>query len=430
MQRFNPFRPGSIVTPGMFSGRYDELVSMEQALFQTKNGNPQHLLIHGERGIGKSSLLYCHQLTASGSIDSFDSQKFRFITVSLELEPSNTYLDIIEKIGGELRREIAKREPAAELAIATWEFLKKWEVMGVKYADHDRPTKPSEMLDELTFTVEQTLARLGSAVDGILVFIDEADKPPSAANLGEFVKIFTERLSKRGCNRVALCIAGISTVLDRLRESHESSIRIFQILTLEPLLPPERIAVVEKGLLEAHKKNGYDVSITAEAKEAISELSEGYPHFLQQFAYCAFNEDTDNTIDIADVNSGALHDERGAIQQLGQKYFQELYFEQIGSDEYRRVLRAMAENMDGWTSKAAIRKAIQITELTLNNAIRALKNKHIIIPKPGAAGVYRLPTKSFAVWIKAFTKARDEGISSHGSKPAGPPVDTRGPNGK
>ena len=397
----------------MFSGRYNELVSMDQALFQTKNGNPHHFLIHGERGIGKTSLLYCQQLTASGTIKALDGQQFRFVTVSVELEPSNNYLDIIEKIGSELSREIAKREPATELAKATWNFLKNWEVMGVKYQDRERAPKPSEMLDELTFTVDQTLSRLGTEVDGILVLIDEADKPPSSTNLGEFVKVFTERLSKRGCNRVALGLAGISTVLDRLRESHESSPRIFQILTLEPLLPSERIEVIEKGLAEAREKNGYDVSITSEARDAISELSEGYPHFLQQFAFCAFNEDTDNVIDIGDVNTGALHEEHGAIQQLGLKYFQDLYFAQIGSDEYRGVLRAMAGNLDGWTRKSEIRKAIHIKEPTLNNAIRALKNKHIIIPKPGAAGVYRLPTKSFAVWIRAFTKAREEGgISS------------------
>jgi hypothetical protein len=401
----------------MFSGRLNELVSMEQALFQTKQGNPHHILIHGERGIGKSSLLYCQQLVAEGQIDPFEGEKFRFLAVSLELEPSNTYLDIVEKIGSELQREIAKREPSIEFAKTAWDFLKKWEVAGVKYNDHEQPPKPNEMLDELTFAIDQILVRLGPQVDGIIVFIDEADKPPSSANLGEFVKVFTERLSKRGCTSVALCIAGISTVLDRLRESHESSVRIFQILTLEPLLPLERAEVVEKGLAEALKKNGFEVSITPEAKESISELSEGYPHFLQQFAYCAFNEDRDNVIDIADVNAGALHDERGAIQQLGLKYFQELYFAQIGSDEYRGVLRAMAENLDGWSSKADIRKKIKIKEPTLNNAIRALKAKHIIIPKPGATGVYRLPTKSFAVWIRAFTKAREDVISSPGGNP-------------
>jgi DNA-binding IscR family transcriptional regulator len=68
----------------------------------------------------------------------------------------------------------------------------------------------------------------------------------------------------------------------------------------------------------------------------------------------------------------------------------------------------MAENLDGWTSKADLRKKLAIKHSTLNNAISALKKRHIILPRPGKAGVYRLPTKSFAVWIKAFTRARQE----------------------
>jgi hypothetical protein len=99
-------------------------------------------------------------------------------------------------------------------------------------------SKPNEVLDELTYKFEQTLRRFGSAIDGVLVLIDEADKPLDA-NLGEFVKVFTERLTKRGCNNVSLGLAGLSNVLQHLRQSHESSLRIFQIFTLEPLLQRE-----------------------------------------------------------------------------------------------------------------------------------------------------------------------------------------------
>jgi len=108
------------------------------------------------------------------------------------------------------------------------------------------------------------------------------------------------------------------------------------------------------------------------------------------------------------VLRGALDTETGALYQLGVKYFHELYFDQIGADEYRDVLRAMAENFDAWITKAEIRKKIKIKESTLNNAITALKKRHIIVAKPGVFGTYKLPTRSFAVWIKAFTKARQE----------------------
>jgi hypothetical protein len=114
---------------------------------------------------------------------------------------------------------------------------------------------------------------------------------------------------------------------------------------------------------------------------------------------------------LSDVREGTLDAQNGAIQQLGIKYFHDLYFDQIGSDEYRGVLRAMAGQFDGWITKSEIRKKVGIKPSTLNNAISALKKKRIIIAKPGVAGTYRLPTRSFAVWIKALTKAKEEGLS-------------------
>jgi hypothetical protein len=46
---FNPFRPNSIATDELFQGRRNEMLFIERSLFQTKNGNPQHFLIEGER---------------------------------------------------------------------------------------------------------------------------------------------------------------------------------------------------------------------------------------------------------------------------------------------------------------------------------------------------------------------------------------------
>ena len=60
-------------------------------------------------------------------------------------------------------------------------------------------------------------------------------------------------------------------------------------------------------------------------------MSEGFPHFIQQFAYCAFEQDRDNEISDTDVVSGALA-ENGALDQLGEKYFQQMYFERINSN--------------------------------------------------------------------------------------------------
>ncbi|MGH9726002.1 MAG: ATP-binding protein, partial [Candidatus Acidiferrales bacterium] len=76
----NPFKPDGIVAPGMFAGRLDEITAIERSLAQTKNGNPHHFLIQGERGIGKSSLFLYVQLIASGTIP-LDNKTMRFLTI-------------------------------------------------------------------------------------------------------------------------------------------------------------------------------------------------------------------------------------------------------------------------------------------------------------------------------------------------------------
>jgi Cdc6-like AAA superfamily ATPase len=82
----------------MLAGRLDEIQRLEHALFQPKHGNPAHFIIQGERGIGKSSLLFYLNAVAQGHITAPDSVPFKFLTVEIELEPANSDLDILRKM--------------------------------------------------------------------------------------------------------------------------------------------------------------------------------------------------------------------------------------------------------------------------------------------------------------------------------------------
>jgi RIO-like serine/threonine protein kinase len=72
----------------------------------------------------------------------------------------------------------------------------------------------------------------------------------------------------------------------------------------------------------------------------------------------------------------------------------------------------MANYSDKWVNRDKIKQAISIKDTTLNNAIQALKSRNIIIANQSKKGEFRLPTKSFAAWIKAFYMLKENPFTS------------------
>jgi hypothetical protein len=398
--KYNPFQPNQIVAPGMFTGRTDEVITIERSLFQAKCGNPQHFLIEGERGIGKSSLLFVAAGIANAQIKAMEAPPMKFVVLSVDLGNVTSQLDIVRVIARELRSQIAGLQASAEAARKVWQFLSSWEVLGIRYHKEAPNLLADDARDSL---IDQIVQLCGQAcgIDGIFIIIDEADTPPAEAGLGEFVKTFTERLTKRGCNNVLLGIAGLPALIGKLRASHESSPRVFSVLRLEPLEPDERMEVVRKGLTLANAQSGAKTEISGDALELLADLSEGYPHFVQQFAFSAFDYDEDNVISADDVLGGA-YSENGALWQLGSKYFDEMYYGRIYSDDYRKVLNAMAGHGDSWVARKTLQTESGVKQSTIANALNALKGRGIILSDASRQGFYRLPTKSFAAWINAI----------------------------
>jgi Cdc6-like AAA superfamily ATPase len=399
--KFNPFVPNGIAYPGMFIGRLDEITLIEQALFQTRNGNPQHLLLTGERGIGKSSLLFYADMVAKGDMQLADP-KFNFLTISTDLAGIASQVGMIRQIARELRSKLRQHQLLQEKAKKIWEFLSNWEILGVKFNHRENELDPDDLLDDLIGIFSGIVQ--GASFDGIALILDEADSPPSDGNLGVFCKILTERLTKRGVHKVLLMLAGQSLIVNRLRESHESSLRVFQIIEMRPLEQTERADVVRRGLSIANEKNFLKTTISDDAIDLIAVLSEGYPHFVQQFSYSAFQMDSDNHIGLDDVSAGAFS-ENGAISQLGAKYFSKMYYAKILSADYRKVLDYMANHADQWVSRKNIASHCGVADTNIDNALAALKNREIILSDDARRGFYRLPTRSFATWILAVGKS-------------------------
>ena len=410
--KINPFRQNSPVNPGMFVGRLNEIKRLEQALIQARHGEPAHFMITGERGIGKTSFLLYVNYLAEGKI-LYESDKLNFLILDLDIDSNTTQLGLIRRINQHIERVLGKTDPAKKFLKEAWSFLQRIRVMGSGIEKEDKLVVDEVVIDDFALSLnkicdkickERTDTIIPTKYDGILILIDEADNCSANLQLGSFLKLMLERLQKMNCNNILIGLAGLPELRSKLHSSHPSSLRIFEEIQLGRLSNNEVERVIDICLEKANSANQIKTTIETKAKEVLIYLSEGYPHFIQQFGYSAFAYDNDNIIDEKDVRESALG-AKGALNLIGDRYYRNDFYNKIQQESYRQVLRIMADDLDGWVDKAKIRRMFKGKDSVLNNALKALRDRHIIQPKEGQKGVYRLQHKGFALWIKLYTSS-------------------------
>lgn len=411
-KRNNPFQPNSPVHPEMFAGRIYEIERIESSFLNTKDGNPTNLLIVGERGIGKTSLLLFARYLARGDIPLAENESLNFISVYVSLDRRTGICEFAKKLKHSVERELRRSKEIMQALRDIWSFVQRVEIAGTRLAQKETQNSESELFDNLIYSIVDTAQLIkdtkpsydDTRKDGILIFIDEADNARDDLDIGGLLKLISEKLIFEGCSNVSFIVSGLPEIRNILRKSHESSLRLFEELELEPLSNEDRMNVIYRGIKRANQKNDKPVAIEEQALYSLIAFSEGYPHFLQQFAYSAYEEDNDYNIDEEDFKNASWK----ALDRIGDRYYKEMYYGKIEKDSYRQVLRIMSEKFNDWITKAEIRSKFKGDATTLNNAINALIDRNIILRNPTTRGQYRLQWMGFALWIRFLSKDRRE----------------------
>jgi len=130
---------------------------------------------------------------------------------------------------------------------------------------------------------------------------------------------------------LALIAAGLPQVRALAGRSKSYAERLFEYPEIGPLQPSDA-----EGALQIPIRN-QGAAISAEALNEIIHVTQGYPYFLQQWGYEAWNASTGPTIELADIHRAT----KLSIRRLDQSFFR-VRFDRLTPKE-KDYLRALAE---------------------------------------------------------------------------------------
>lgn len=265
------FSPSSPVdSSSLFSGRTEQIRRLIFAIFQ----RGQHVILFGERGVGKTSLV-------NVLADSLREQK-RIISPHINCDGSDTFTSVWRKVFSNIHFRAASRQIGftdAELSET---------IRGTSYLPQ------GELSPD---TIKQTLELFGQEAP-VIVILDEFDRMPNGRNsqlFADTVKV----LSDQNIQATLIFVGVADSVTDLIRE-HASIERSLVQIPLPRMSREELKVILERGLKPA------GLTICPEAAARITALSQGLPHYTHLLGLYAGQQALDvnrDEIGIEEVNA-------------------------------------------------------------------------------------------------------------------------------
>lgn len=371
---FTPFTPISSLL--FLQGRKSEMQKGLSAL----NTPGQHLLLFGDRGVGKSSLAN----VISNQLVTITGRKL----IKKSCSSSDTFETIVEGVlleSGFNALETSRKEKRG--------IGLKWasiETEVAKSGYNDRMKSPSWVASKIKD-------------ENILFLIDEFDSIQVGGDkkkIAELIKLLSDANSK-----AKIFIVGIATSSIELTEGHPSVQRCLKEIKLNKMTYNELSQILLRG------EEVLKISFTKQAKYRICRLSSGYPHFTHLIALKAAEDaivDEISEIDIEDVDRAvkkAVDDGENVLANSYRISMSSFSSKTLG--KYKKILYAISLCDDEFIRNDQIRYKYQyvfkeeLPMVTLNTYLsKIVSDKEDKLMKRLSKGVYRFNDPRMISYIK------------------------------
>ncbi|HEY1428561.1 MAG TPA: ATP-binding protein [Candidatus Tumulicola sp.] len=328
----NPYVPNAGAQPPSLSGRQPLVDAFQTALGRAKAGKSAKSLIpYGLRGVGKTVLL--NRFTA-------DAMRLGYEVAFLEADDHDSFLAALT---GELRRILFRLDTAERLNEYAKKALRILKAVSATFKLHDisvslgvDPARGEGDTGNLATDLTSLIVALGEAAraadTAVLIAVDEIQYV--SEDEFEALIMALHRATQRSLPILAVA-TGLPHVLALASKSKTYAERLFDFRSIGALTETETEEAIAKPAAAER------VSYEPAALRRLYELTQGYPFYVQEFAYNTWNAAAASPITRADVDGI----EKRVIAQLDEGFFRARYDRTSKSE--RRYMRAMAELGEG-----------------------------------------------------------------------------------
>jgi hypothetical protein len=396
MEKRNPFSPDMPVAPSLFAGRAAEIAQISTALSDAVNGTPRHLLIQGERWIGKTSIArYAEALAQMRGAYPGDSRASFFVSFC-SLGSCFSIEDLCLNILDSFKRLQNTAKEKVFRLLASVQGLSIGPV-GITLNSNSKEAK--FRVSEFPRILEGVLKHAGHHYQAFLIIMDETERVSKIEGVASVLKDTFEHLDRVGVKNLATIVTATQECVDAFTSDHPSFPRLFRYVNLKLMQRDECKELIDKALNAGWPptkmvKDGYGF---------IYYYSDGFPGVVQELAYSAFEVNTNSIIKRDDIIRGTIgwRGHKGALDTIFDKHFRKTLTKDLLSDRYRDILEAADDyGGDEFSYKNILDKLGPTCNWQVGSYIGILVQRGVLQRVAGRKGKYRFTSRMLPLWIR------------------------------